>query len=820
MTISTTRKISFLVTLNEASAQTATVDYTTVSGTAIAGTDFGAVSGTLTFAPGVTSQGIDVYLGTASTGGLVFQVALSNPVNCTLGSGGGQGTIGISVVPPYLSRFNYMYAAIKNTANGYFGPPTGPKAFQMPYHCPEKLIAEAPDYGHESVSETISFWVGLETWQGVLNSDWTGYTACWNSITSNYIPSATNQPISAYLPAAPATYQPEEDLPSLYPVTSVVSAPVGTDGLYAELLATYGTPTIFLMHWLIDVDGAFGFYNGDTSTLGTYINNFQRGMMESTFLTITFPCWDDWHFGGPYGYLPLYGTGTELYPSAPFAYGKQWRYTCAPDAEGRALQWAFRATDMTASAPPAAVTAVETTARKMGDYLRYATMDKYFRQIGNNQVGSTVSAPKTACHYLISWYMSWGGEIPATGVPASWSFRIGSSECHFGYQAPNAAYQMATGGGGHTPLSPTAAGDWLLSLTRQLEMIRWLQTEQGFIAGGVSNSVDGRYLTPLTGLSAPNEVNYPRDGREVATFYGMTYTYSPVWHNPPSNNWFGYQVWGIGRVAELFHTTAGKTSTLALSIQTNLQVILDRWVNCVLANCTVASDGSSFSLPSNLSWVSSTQVVGETTTVANLEGDFEYLPSLNWPGTSPNYATFWSAGSVPNPNLQFTITSTGEDLGVAGSLASTLLLYAQAKRNLGLFTTPIPGTPNGKTPNDCYLLAKALLDCIWTNYKASMGVEVSEPRADYVQYGNPIYIPSIFTGTTGTGDPINAESTFVSVRSFMESDPGYAQIAAYHANPTTAPVPVFTYHRFWAQTEYAMGCAVMHKYFSDLAEAA
>lgn len=50
----------FSVTLSAAAAQTVTVDYATSDGSATSGTDYDAVTGTLTFAPGETSKTIDV----------------------------------------------------------------------------------------------------------------------------------------------------------------------------------------------------------------------------------------------------------------------------------------------------------------------------------------------------------------------------------------------------------------------------------------------------------------------------------------------------------------------------------------------------------------------------------------------------------------------------------------------------------------------------------------------------------------------------------------------------------------------------------------
>jgi hypothetical protein len=295
----------------------------------------------------------------------------------------------------------------------------------------------------------------------------------------------------------------------------------------------------------------------------------------------------------------------------------------------------------------------------------------------------------------------------------------------------------------------------------------------------------------------------------------MTYTYAPVWHDPPSNNWFGFNCWGMQRVAELFHTVSDKTGTLQATVRSNCEVMLDRWMGWVLDNCILNTDGT-YILPDTLIWTSDTAIPGHTATRPNLEGKFEYLPDTTWPGTSPDYAAFWSASSVPNTKLDFTVLSTGQDMGVGASLAITLIMYAQAKRNMSKFTTVIPNS-TAKTPQDCYLLAKGLLDRIWGLYKVEKGIANSELRADYKRMGDPIYVPSTYSGLMPNGDVIHPGSTFISIRSFMTTDPDYAQVAAYIANPTTAPVPEFTYHRFWAQAEYAMACACMHKYFTDLA---
>jgi VCBS repeat-containing protein len=88
---------TFTVTLSAASGQTVTVDYNTSSGTATMGSDFTGATGTLTFAPGTTTQTITVAItndtiyegATAET----FNVNLVTPVNATISDNLGIGSI-------------------------------------------------------------------------------------------------------------------------------------------------------------------------------------------------------------------------------------------------------------------------------------------------------------------------------------------------------------------------------------------------------------------------------------------------------------------------------------------------------------------------------------------------------------------------------------------------------------------------------------------------------------------------------------------------------------------------------------------------------
>ena len=86
---------TFTVTRTASLDVTATVDFSTVAGTAAAGSDYTATSGTLTFAAGVTSQNVTVSLidDEVSESAEFFTVDLSNAVNAELVDDTGLATI-------------------------------------------------------------------------------------------------------------------------------------------------------------------------------------------------------------------------------------------------------------------------------------------------------------------------------------------------------------------------------------------------------------------------------------------------------------------------------------------------------------------------------------------------------------------------------------------------------------------------------------------------------------------------------------------------------------------------------------------------------
>jgi Ca2+-binding RTX toxin-like protein len=99
-----TTTVTLTVTLSAPSTSTVTVGVATADGTAKAGTDYTALSTTLTFSPGQTSKTVTITIRAHATGSLTktFTVVLSSPTNATLLDGIGTvsltGTSGLEAV--------------------------------------------------------------------------------------------------------------------------------------------------------------------------------------------------------------------------------------------------------------------------------------------------------------------------------------------------------------------------------------------------------------------------------------------------------------------------------------------------------------------------------------------------------------------------------------------------------------------------------------------------------------------------------------------------------------------------------------------------
>lgn len=617
----------------------------------------------------------------------------------------------------FQQRFIALWRDLHNPKNGYFSQDS------VPYHSVETLMIEAPDYGHMTTSEAFSFWIWLEAAYGRATGDWSKLEDAWAVLEKHAIPSAKDQPTTRfYNPSHPATYAAEHDSLSGYPSSLEQGVSIGKDPIFQELKDTYKTTDIYGMHWLVDVDNWYGYgQRGDGTSRAAYVNTFQRGAQESVWHTVPHPSWDEFKWGGRNGFLSLFIRDQN--------YSKQWRYTTAPDADARVVQAMYWASvwakeqrkDMDVS-----------RAVKMGDYLRYSLFDKYFKKMGCTSPQGAPGQGYDSAHYLISWYYAWGGPIENQ----NWAFRIGCSHVHQGYQNPMAAWILSQQQA-FKPRSENGGRDWGKSLERQLEFFRWLQTSEGAIAGGATNSWNGSYDKPPGNLS---------------TFYGMTYDWQPVWHDPPSNNWFGFQCWSVERLAEYYHATGDAKA----------KAILDKWVAWAMAEVKLETDGN-YSLPSDLAWTGQPN---------------------SWEPTKPG----------ANTDLHVKVVSRTTDIGVVGSLAKLLLYHSAGTKRWGT-ENPAPAK-----------LAVELLERSWKLYRDDRGLSAPEMRADYKRiFEQEVYVPGGWQGKMANGDLIKPGIKFLDIRSKYNADPDFARVKAAYDRKEA---PEFRYHRFWAQVEYATACEV------------
>lgn len=719
---------------------------------------------------------------------------LSTALTFTLITGGMFGSATqAQAASPEETRFLQLYTQLKDPSNGYFSQEG------IPYHSIETLISEAPDYGHMTTSEAYSYWLWLEVLYGHYTGDWEPLESAWDNMEKYIIPvnegdGKEEQPtMSYYNPNSPATYAAEYSQPDQYPSQLSGQYAAGRDPLDAELKATYGNNQTYLMHWLVDVDDWYEYGNllNPTHT-ATYVNTFQRGEQESVWEAVPHPSQDDKSFGkAGEGFMSLFTKEAN----APAA---QWRYTNATDADARAIQAIYWAKSLGYDNE-----VYFEKAKKMGDYLRYGMYDKYFQEIGSAADGSpSAGNGKNASHYLMAWYTAWGGGLGNTG---NWAWRIGASHAHQGYQNVVAAYALSDPDSGLIPNSPTAGQDWATSLSRQLEFYTWLQSNEGAIAGGATNSYDGAYKAYPAGTS---------------TFYGMAYDDAPVYHDPPSNNWFGMQAWGVERIAELYYILASGGDTTSENFQMAKQ-ITENWVDWsmdyVFTDSRPVTDSDGYYLDQQGNRV----LGGDDPQIATVSapGEFWIPSNLEWSGKPDTWNGF--SNHTGNADLRVVTKNPGQDTGVLGSYIKALTFYAAAtKAEEGNFTA-LGSQAEG--------LAKSLLDTAW-NYNDGIGIVTTEERGDYNRYfTKEIYFPDGWTGTFGQGNTIPGNATvpsdpskggngvyasYTDVRPNIVNDSQWAYLLDKYTNswnPQTQTwddgAPEFVYHRFWSQVDMATAYA-------------
>lgn len=696
----------------------------------------------------------------------------------------------------YAEWFGALYDDVitNGQENGYLSQnDNGSGSFGIPYHAVETVIVEAPDYGHETTSEAMSYIVWVAAMRDALGAQSTNnlsatsdLSKAWktmeamipgwsnaakgSSTTINYSSIWSQQRLKA-----DTAY--ELDTPQEYPTQNT-----GTDAvnpLYETFKSAYtGDNGYYLMHWLADVDDWYGFGGGNGNF--TFINTFQRGRTESCFETVPHPAIEELKYGNQQdGIKGIFnGVGNVA---------KQYAFTNAPDAEDRTIQAVYFANRY--GVGDATVTA---SAGKMGDQLRNDMFDKYYKEIGCQDISTPSDSYDSAIkgqHFLRAWYTSWGGALDGT-----WAWQIGCSHSHEFYQNPLAAYALLYDSGLNAGMkSNNATSDYLESFKRQIEMYLWLQSAEGPIGGGCTNSLNGRYEKYPTGTS---------------TFYDMAYVAHPVYADPGSNHWIGNQVWAIQRLAELYYdvTTNGDATNGAkifggLSLKDALKTILDRWVAWFIDNIQydyVDADGNEmpYAIPSTLNW-------GE------LGNDVEFDMN-NQPAT-------WTGIYSPtaNDNYHCEIGGYGmSDVGCVSSLCNTLIYYAAANEVDSDFASSDTGTT---TAEKALYTANKLLSKQWELGRDEIGVSFTEHNGSLKRvFEESVYIPTNYRGTMPDGSKLENGATFISIRENYEKDPMFQELRAeYEATGSTEGYDL-NYHRFWHAGDALMSYGAMALLYPDV----
>ena len=765
----------------------------------------------------------------------------------------------------YAARFMSLYDDVitNGVQNGYMSSTsTVSGGLGVPYHSVETLCIEAPDYGHETTSEALSYLVwtaamrdnivnkankGEITVKGEKDaaSETVGDTAkAWKTMEATLVPD-TQAGIMQKNDLS-ATYSDEWEQIELYP-TDMVTGCNAKNPIHQYFTSAYGSDKgLYLMHWLADVDDWYGFGAGTSSQYKqqnvsgsfTMINTFQRGEQESCWETIPHACVEELKFGiqsGKEG--STRNGGMKGFFNTEQNVAKQYSYTNAPDAEDRAIQAVYAANrwgvaDQSVDSKWGGSQKLDVLAAKMGDETRNNMFDKYYRSIGATDKWATDST--NGQYYLMNWYTSWGGALDG-----SWAWQIGCSHAHEFYQNPLAAYALAY----DTNLSSNmkaqgAVEDFKKSFQTQMEYYLWLLSNDGVIAGGSTNSVNGRYEDHSKNVSGTSEFNK------------MVYVEHPVYADPGSNHWIGNQVWAVQRLAELYYVvqTQGDASGITvggMSLTQALETILDKWTGWFLDNSILGKASGTITFEDYYEHYHATDGTGKTkfeipdlSTVTDDGESFSIPSSLIWSG-EPNS---WTGTYQENTNLKATITGYGDgDLGCVSSLANTLIYYAAGrgisasdlatgeasyKANRGTKSTDM----KDRAAQSLYL-AKELLDREWNKYRDDIGLGVSDhntnltrlwetklvlPNGQRANGQGKVLAKGDYSGKMPNGDLIQDGVAFVDIRSNYKSDPMYQEAEKYYQQDGNTDGYYFTLHRFWHAGDIMMALGTMAEVYPDL----
>ena len=694
----------------------------------------------------------------------------------------------------YAKMFESLYADVitNGETNGYLSKNNNGNGFGIPYHARETLCVEAPDYGHETTSEAMSYMAWITAMHDVLveNNKIDGTTGDlkkgWNTLEA-LIPGYSKNASGSVKGdidysslwklekvKADTTYEMED--PKFYPAEQN-----GVDAfnpIFKDFKSAYGSDNgYYLMHWLADVEDWYGFGGGQGKF--TFINTFQRGEEESCFETVPQPCIEDLKYGMKLTSDPHYScTGIKAIINGWKKEGQiapQYSFTNAPDAEDRAIQAIYFASQFGVNCGD-----LSGLAAKMGDQCRNDMFDKYYKAIGCQDIGAQ-SADLESQHFLMAWYTAWGGStFPwyAENNPSGnydWAFQIGCSHSHQFYQNPLAAYALA-----YDPVlskemkAKNAVDDYKKSLKRQIEFYLWLQSADGPFAGGCTNSKNGKYEKYTS--SDP-------------TFYDMCYVEHPVYADPGSNHWIGNQVWSTQRLAELYYyvKTKGDLSEGqtygGLTLEEALGTMLERWITWFIEHTEFNKpddDGNimAYAIPSNLDWHGKPATWNE-----------KYDPKAN-------------------DGLTCEITGYGQgDIGCVSSLCNTLIFYAAANK--------VPASAADTDDNTDLAakglrLANKLMSAQWNTARDEVGIAYEDHNDSLVRmFKQTVYIPEGFDGEMPDGSPLKPGVTFSDIRQTYAKDEMYQECKAIYDKTKSTHDYKYKLHRFWHMGDALMTTGTM-----------
>jgi len=297
------RDLAFIVSLSAAATGPVTVAYATANGTATAGSDYAAVSGTLTFAAGETSKIIHVQVSgdSAVEANEQFTLALSSPSGATIADGSAVGTITNDDVAPVLPTLSVGDASVAEGNNGLqdlaftvtlSAPATG--AVTVAYATGNGTATAGSDYS--ALAGTLTFAAG-ET-SKVVHVQVSGDTAVEANETLTLTLSSPTGATIADGSAIGTIVNDDVVVPTLPTLsvadTSVVEGDPGQSGGGAGWFSTSGNQIIDSAGHSVQIAGVnwFGFETALGVPHGLYTRGYQdmmNQMVDLGFNTIRLP---------------------------------------------------------------------------------------------------------------------------------------------------------------------------------------------------------------------------------------------------------------------------------------------------------------------------------------------------------------------------------------------------------------------------------------------------------------------------------------------------------------------------------------------------